>query len=189
MNKSVWIVLGGIVGFVVLVSALVIGMAVSANNYGVGAEQGIIATYDDNKNILSNYGKKVIEATQVPAMYSEDLTKLVKAQIEGRYGPGGSQANMQWLKESAIPLDPSLYKQIQQIIEAGRNDFKIGQTSLLDKKRAYQTELGKFPRSVFMSLLGFPKIDLKKYDIVTDARTETSFDTKREEAIQLRPNK
>lgn len=187
MNKTAWIILGGVFGSTVLVVLLTTGMVISANNYGVTAEQGVIATYDNNKNILSNYGKKVVEATQVPAMYADDLTKLVKAQIEGRYGPNGSQANMQWLKEAAIPLGPSLYKQIQQIIEAGRNDFKVGQTELLDKKRAYKTELGKFPRSMFMSLLGFPKIDLTKYDIVTDARVETSFDTKREEAIQLRP--
>lgn len=69
----------------------------------------------------------------------------------------------------------------------GRNDFQVGQTRLLDEKRAYQTELAKFPRMIFMSILSFPKIDLKKYDIVTDDRTEAKFETKREEALQLRP--
>ena len=187
MNKTAWIVIGGILGSVVLFVALVIGMFVSANNYGVTAEQSIVAAYDDNRNILSNYSKKVVEATQVPAMYTADLTKVVSASMEGRYGSDGSKAAFQWLKEMNIPFDSSVYKKVQQIIESGRNDFQVGQTRLVDQKRAYQTELGKFPRSIFMGFLGFPKLDLKKYDIVTDSRTETSFETKREEAIQLRP--
>lgn len=189
MSKAVLVIMGGFLLTMVMVVGLVVSMGISANNYGVTTERSLVATYDNNRNILSNYGKKVMEATQVPAMYSEDLTKLVKAQIEGRYGPKGSQASMQWLKEAAIPLDPNMYKQIQQIIEAGRNEFQVGQTTLLDKKRSYETELGKFPRGIIMSVLGFPKIDMKKYDIVTDTRTETAFDTKKEDAIQLRPTK
>jgi len=187
MSKAAWIVIGGLVSTIALLIALVVGMFISANNYGVTAEQSIVAAYDDNRNILSNYSKKVIEATQVPAMYTADLTKVVTASMEGRYGADGSKATFQWLKEMNIPFDSSIYKKVQQLIESGRNDFQVGQTSLIDKKRAYQTELGKFPRSMFMSFLGFPKIDMKKYDIVTDNRTETSFETKREEAIDLRP--
>lgn len=187
MSKATLVVIGGVLGSIALVVFLVVGMFVSANNYGVKAETSIVATYDNNRNILSNYGKKVVEATQVPAMYSDDLKKIVSASMEGRYGSDGSKATMQWLKETNIPFDASIYKQIQQIIEAGRNEFQVNQTRLVDEKRAYQTELGMFPRSVFMSMLGFPKIDLKKYDIVTDDRTETAFETKREEAIQLRP--
>jgi len=185
--KSGWAIAGGVLAVLGLITFLVIGMFVEANNYGVKAEQSIIAAYDDNRNILSTYGKKVAETAQVPAMYRDDLTKVVSASMEGRYGADGSKAAFQWLKEMNIPFDSSLYKQIQQIIESGRNDFQVGQTKLIDQKRAYQTELGKFPRSMFMSILGFPKIDLKKYDIVSDNRTEAAFDTKREEAIQLLP--
>lgn len=186
MTKTAWIVVGGIVATLGILIMLVVGMFISANNYGVQAEQSIVASYDDNRNILSNYSKKVVEATQVPKMYTEDLTKVVTASMEGRYGQDGSKAAFQWLKEMNIPFDSSVYKKVQQIIESGRNDFQAGQTTLVDKKRAYQTELGKFPRGVFMNILGFPKIDLKKYDIVTDNRTESAFETKREEAIKLR---
>lgn len=185
MSKTLWIV-GGVLGAIALVIALVVGMFISANNYAVQAEQGVIAAYDNNRNILSNYGKKVVEATQVPAMYTEDLKKVVSASMEGRYGPDGSKATFQWLKEMNIPFDSSVYKKVQQIIEAGRNDFQNGQTTLLDKKRAYQAELGKFPRGVILGFMGFPKIDLNKYNIVTDNRTEAAFETKLEEAIKLR---
>lgn len=186
MTKTGWIVIGGIVGSIALVVLLVVGMFISANNYGVSAEQGITAEYDNNRNVLSNYGKKVMEVSQVPEMYRDDFTKIVTASMEGRYGPNGSKAAFQWLKEMNINFDSSIYKQIQQVIEAGRNDFQSGQTRLLDKKRAYQTELDKFPRTIFMSILGFPKIDLNKYNIVTDSRTESVFELKLESPIQLR---
>lgn len=186
MNKTVLIAIAGMMAVLALCVTIIVGAGISANNYGVRAEASIESTYKDNQNILSNYAKKVAETVQVPAMYRDDLIKAVSASMSGRYGPSGSNASMQWLKEMNIPVDASIYKQIQQVIEAGRNDFRTGQTRLIDEKRAYKTELGTFPRSIALSVLGFPKIDFNKYDIVTDDRTNAAFDTKIEAPLQLR---
>jgi uncharacterized protein (UPF0333 family) len=156
---------------------------ISAFNYGNTAEVGIKAAYENNKNILAQYGQKVQEIAQVPDMYKDDLIKLTTAAIQGRYGPDGSKATMQWLKEQNPTLDSSLYKKIQQVIEAGRNDFQAAQTSLIDKKRSYETTLGSFWTGMWMRIAGYPKINLADYKIISTDRADTAFEKGKESGI------
>ena len=111
----------------------------------------------------------------------------MKADIQGRYGPNGSQATFQWLNERQIPIDQSMYKAIQQQIVAFRGKFEIAQREMIDQRRSYETALGTFPKSIFLSLAGYPKIDLSKYVIVTTEKARQTFETKRDTGIQLRP--
>lgn len=159
-----------------------VGVYNQANSY----EQALVAEQANNKNILSNYGKKVAESVQVPAMQRDDFVKVVKAQMEGRYGPNGSGATMQWIKENNVALDSKVYTSIQRMIESGRNEFSTGQTKLISIKQEYTTVLGSVPRGFVMKLVGYPKVNLNDFNIVSDDRTDKAFETHKEEAIQLR---
>ena len=75
------------------------------------------------------------EIAQVPAMYREDLKDVVTTAIKAKYGEKGSQAMFQWFKDSDLKIDTKMYEKIQQVMEAGRNEFKNSQTMLLDLKR------------------------------------------------------
>jgi len=129
----------------------------------------------------------VAEAAQVPAMYRDDLTKVVNAAIQGRYGEGGSKAVFQWLHEQNPTIDSTMYTKIQQIIEAGRDRFENNQKELVDVTRQYKTALGSFPKGVVLKIVGYPRIDLEKYKVITDSATESAFATGNEEAMTLRP--
>ena len=72
-----------------------------------------------------------------------------------------------------------------QVIEAGRNDFAADQKMLLDQRRVYVTELNSFPSSAIAKFLGFPRIDLKKFDPVTNAETKEAFSTKSARPIDI----
>lgn len=170
----------------VMVVIWVITAYISANNYAASTESAIEARWKDNQNVFSNYGQKVMEAAQVPAMYKDDLTQVMKTAITSRYGDGGSKATFQWLKEANIPFDAKLYTNLQQIIEAGRNDFQNAQTSRLDVCRQYVGEQGKIPRGWFIRLAGYPKIDSKKCEVVSDDRTDKAFNTLKQDTIKLR---
>jgi len=160
---------------------------VSAYNYGNKMENQLVAVQQDNKNILAQYGQKVMEVAQVPTMYRDDLVKVTSAAIQGRYGADGSKATFQWLKEQNPNLDASLYKQIQQVIEAGRDNFENGQRGQIDLLRQYNTQLGSFWGGMWLKMAGYPKVNLADFAIVSTGRADDAFKNHKEDGpIQLR---
>jgi len=174
----------GIMLVVLLVSCG--GVFISTNNNLVRQEASIDAQWTQNKNNYDNYFKKLKEACQVPDMYRDDLKKVYDSVMQGRYGKDGSKAMFQFIKEHNPTFNDSLYTQIQRIIESGRNNFEAEQKMLIDKKRVYKISLKSFPGNIIANMLGFPKIDLTKYGIVTSDVTEDAFRTKKSEPFKLR---
>ncbi|MBI5004206.1 hypothetical protein HZC00_03875 [Candidatus Kaiserbacteria bacterium] len=166
---------------------MVAGSYIGYGNYGNEAEQGIKAEYTNMENILAQGGIKVREVAQVPGMYADDLERVAKAAISARYGSEGSKAAMQWIKEGYPgKMDPSLYKQIQQVIESYRDKFQNEQTKFIDTKRAYETNLGYFWTGFWLRTAGYPKIDLAKYVIISSDDAQEAFKTGKDKAIKLR---
>lgn len=159
---------------------------ISAYNTGNRLEQNIKATYENNRNILAQYGNKIAEAAQVPAMQRDDLSAVVTAALEGRYGSDGSQAVFQWIQEQNPQIDSTVYVQLQRMIEAGRNEFTTAQTKLTDQKRIYETALGSFWQGTWLSVAGYPNIDLDEYKIVSTTRADDAFESGIEEPLQLK---
>jgi hypothetical protein len=181
------IFIGIIAVIVVAIGALVVS-CISAYNLGNRLETTLKATYSNNQNILAQYSQKVMEASQVPTIMRDDIVKVAKSAIEGRYGEGGSKAVLQAIVESNPQVDPAVYRQIQQIIEGGRNEFQSAQTRLIDQKRVYEEALGSFWTGMWLRIAGYPKVNLVDYKIITTDRTESVFKAGKEEApLQLRP--
>lgn len=171
---------------IAVVGFSVVGAVIGFNNTAVKMENGVKAQYDQNKNNYDNYFKKLKEVAQVPEMYVEDMKKLWDGVMTGRYGKEGSKAMFQWIQERNPKVDASLYKKVQDVIEAGRNSFEADQKMLIDKKREYENLLGVFPNNFLAGFLGFPKINLADYAIVTSGETEEIFKTKKSQPIKLR---
>ena len=164
---------------------LLVGSAIETYNSFVSLEKGVIAQYEQNQNNYDNMWKKFKESVQVSALYAKDTEKVYKSAIQGRYGEKGSQAVFQFLQEQNPNIDASLYKRIQETVEAGRDSFEENQKLLIDKKRLYTTKLSLFPGSLIASVFNFPHIDLDKYGIVTSERTEDAFNSKKADEIKL----
>lgn len=161
----------GIIFLGILIASAFIGLSsyIGANNYGASIEARLNAAYENNQNILAQGQQKVQEAAQVPEMYKSDFAEIVKADVTGRYGAEGSKATFQFLKEHDIKLDADLYKKIQQLVESYRDEFKNGQTTMIDIKRQYVAEQGYFWRGMWLRIAGFPKVDMNKFKpIITD---------------------
>ncbi len=184
---------GGVVA-AVLITLGVIGAVVglgafacaSAYNTANAFEQQLKAEHANNKNILAQYGQKVAETVQVTAMARDDMSKVAKDALSARYGQDGSKATVQAINEQNPVIDNELYRKPQQLIESGRDEFEKSQKRLTDIKRSYETALGSFPQGNLMRALGYPKVPLDTYNIVTTDRAEKAFETGREEPLQLR---
>jgi hypothetical protein len=186
-SKLVLYCLLGLVAFIVGAS-LIIGLtAASAYNQGNSMEQRIKAVYDNNQNILSNYTQKVQEAAQVTDMQKSDIKEVISAALAGRYGKDGAKAVFQAIHEQNPQIDSTVYKKLQEIIQAGRDEFQNNQTTLIDVKRSYETQLGSFPKGFFMHMVGYPKIDLKDYKVLVDGDVSQQFATGKSHAVNLRP--
>ncbi len=168
-----------------LVALLVVGSIVAVLaasyitnfNYGNKVERQIEATHTDNRNVLAQYSTRIIEMAQVPDMYKEDVMDIYEGALTGRYGENGSQAMFQFLQEQNPQIDASLYTNIQQSMEAGRNQFQNSQTRLIDLKRGYETRLGSFYSGFWLSVAGYPKIDLASFNIVVNDHSNEAFET------------
>jgi len=140
---------------IVLVSTMgVVMIGVSFNNTAVSQENGVVATYRDSQVWYDNFWKKVSETAQVTDKYKDDFKDVFLGSIEGRYE--NSKPTM-FIMESNPTLDPALYTKVQDVIEAGRNDFSQTQRTLVDRQREYNTTLQTFPNSAMAGFLGFPK--------------------------------
>lgn len=158
----------------------------SAASTGNRIENQMKAEYENLQNVLANYEQKVLTSAQVPEMYKDDLLEVAKGAITARYGENGVKSLFTAISEQNPNVDPSVYTQIQQIVESGRNDFTNAQKRFIDVKRIYETKLGHPWNGFWLSVAGYPKVNLADYEIVTTLRTEQVFDTKIEDVIQLR---
>lgn len=172
--------------------AILIGfgsLLVKYSNVGVTYEQQVKAVYDENKVTLNTYTTKVQEVAQVPSIYKDDLQDVIKGTFEGRYGADGSQAVFQMIQEQNLNLDPVMYRQIQQVMESGRNEFSTSQKKLIDVTRNYEASLNYVFSGFFLRMAGYPKINLSEYKVITLESVDTKFESGQDEVINLSKTK
>ena len=179
-------------GIVAAVAFTLVASYVTNANYGNRAERTLEATWEDNENILAQYSLKITEIAQVPAIYRDDVKDIYTEVLAGRYGDNGSQAMFQFLKEQNPQIDASLYTNIQQAMEAGRNEFRVAQTRLVDQKRVYVTNLGYVWKGMWLNVAGYPKLNVgfdggpDDFEIITSEYAIDAFETGVDKGITLR---
>lgn len=171
-----------VLAIVILLIAIGFGSYVSAANYGNRMEQQLEAKYQDNENVLSSGYQQLKGVAGVTKMATDDTVRIFNAAIQGRYGANGSQAVFQMLREQNPQIDQQLYRKVQQVVESTQKEFQQSQTAMLDIKRSYQTELGSFWKGMWLGFAGYPKTDLKKYQIISSEGASEAFRTKKQAA-------
>ncbi|MBI1363752.1 MAG: hypothetical protein GC134_07175 [Proteobacteria bacterium] len=180
-----------------LLGTLIVGgiMLATSYNSAVRTENAIDARVKQNQNIYSTYGSKLQEMAQVADLAVEDQVRLQKTVVDmlsARYGAEGSKAAFQWIQEQnpSAQVDGTLYRQLTQVVEAGRNEFKNAQTGLIDACNQYRNQRETFPGNLVLGMLGFPRDAIaleKKCTPILTAETLRAYETGVDRPIQMRP--
>ena len=176
----------GIIAVFLLSVVFGVSQYIVYKNRAVGIESKLVATLEDSKATLNNTTNKIREMAQVPEMYKNDLYGLVEKTFAGRYGQDGSKAVFQFIQENNLNLDAQLYRNIQAVIESGRNEFLMTQKVMIDVKRTYVTQLEYVYSGFWMGVAGYPRVDLDKFKPLASEEVDTKFETGKDEAIKLR---
>jgi hypothetical protein len=193
MKKGTIIVLS-IVGVFVLFGVMLVGGYISFSNDANHFEVDIPAQYQQMKNVYDNGWKQVMETAQVPENYRDDMQKVWQGALTGRYGANGSQATLQFIKESNPQIDASLYRKVQEQIESFHSTFEASQTKLISEKQSYGLMLKATTSGRFYNTIGsYPHIQCgvpdgaeDKYAILTSDKTQQDFNTHKADALNLR---
>jgi len=184
MNRTLVLIFAGIFGIGLLGLIVLAGSYVSINNTCVAKEASLAASKDNSKTVYDNFWKKVKEVGQVPAQYSKDMAETYSKIMDARYA-NTTKVAMNWIQEANPNFDPSMYKQVQQVVESSRNDFQASQKDMIDRVRDYKTYVGQMPTSFFARMAGFPKIDFKDYEVMTSDRTDDAFKTHKDQEVDV----
>lgn len=179
------LIVGGVILSLMLFIGCVMGISyITYSNYGNEQENLINTGYENNKNILSQYSLKVLEASKISDKYSDSVKKLIETALSARYGKDGSNAAMQWITEQNPNLDQAVFIKIQNLIEAGRNEYQVSQTSLLDKCNIYKTNLGYLWDGFWLRVSGYPKEGLaKKCTAIKSEYSNDAYETGIEKGV------
>lgn len=152
-----WVAMG--LFLLVFVSSIIFGlMVVSKRNAFVRIENNIHMAYEESKNVHSNYVLRIQEMAQVPKMATKQLSEVIMASNQGRYGADGSKAVFQFLKEQNPNIPNSLYENIQKEVTGGRLDFQSKITRVNDNKVvAYNMLDDTVGGFILKDILGMPR--------------------------------
>ena len=89
---------------------------------------------------------------------------------------------MDWTKEAVPNFDSSIYKQINNVIVASRDDFTKNQKILLDLSRQHNKFIQTFPNNIYCLILNIKEIPVQ---IVTSTKTQQAFSVGKEDDIKL----
>ncbi len=184
-KQNGFVVLAAVVVVVFLSIVFVVGNYFNYANLGATTENLLITKRDDNKNVMAGYSTKVKEIAQAAKLGVDAQAKLIQLANESRYGDDGSKAAIQFLQEQNPTADTQLYKQLQQVIESERTRFTNAQTEMLDIRNQYKTMIDKPYSGFWLGIAGYPKIKFQDFDVIINDYTNTAFETKRAEAIDL----
>lgn len=163
-------------GFAISAAAVAFFSYKNAVDYGGRTEATLKAGLDQSRMRLGNHENKILEVMQVDAANRDATSEAIKAAVEGRYGPNGSQAMFQSLQEAGIPISHDIRNKAAAMIEAGRNAFTTSQETNRDRAAAYEARLNSFWEGFWLRAAGFPKIDLNDFKGISTGRADSVFE-------------
>ena len=186
------IVLGSLV---VLLSIFGLTMWSYVGGFYDTANKTRIASYSKEKEAKQVYDKvwkTITQKAQINEKYSEDFKAIFTSINDKRYG--NKNPAMMWITEQNPTLDPNIYRELSQSIEANRNEYLATvkeQISIAQEHNTQVSSSGSFIPCMIIKAIGHPNKVCDTLNVlqVTSNRTEESFKTGVDNNTELFPKK
>lgn len=129
----------------------------TANAAGARMESAILALITKREAVASYYIDRAKEKVNIAPAIQSDWEKVAREVIKGRFGDTGTQTALLFLKEQGYPVPPDAFHDLQQVLEAGRQEFAQTEAELGLQKQAYRTALSQPGQGRWLRWAGYPK--------------------------------
>jgi len=180
MSKNLIITLV-VVGCIVFgIGAFAMGYFNTVNQEAQLANQGE-AQQKVCMTVFDKVWKVIDQKVQILGAYREDFKSIILGEMTQRYqGEQKGAPMMKFIQENNINISTELYKEIMDCIEGQRAEFTTAQKRLIDIKLQHDNMLVTAPWNMFLG--GKKPLEIK---IVTSSKTERTFETGKEDDVQL----
>jgi len=183
MSKGCMVMIGVGIVLVLFTIIMVISVISTLNTEG-RLRTAIEAKQVDNTSEFDNMWKKLSQVAQIPEQKKNALMDIFNSHAKARSGgqKGGSLAL--WIKESVPNADLKVYDNLQNIIVSSRDRWTMRQKELIDLNRERTQMFRVIPSNIFLALGGRQEGDVK-ITVVTSSRTDKSFETGKDDDVDL----
>lgn len=172
-NKTVWIVVGIVLAFALLIG----GLFVSSNNKAIFLEEQINAAQADINVAEKRRFDLVYNLVDAVKSYQdyegETLENIVSARNSMEYGDvDGAQMAINAVAEAYPELKANEnYKQLMNELAMTENQIAQYRNNYNEQVRSYNKMVRSFPNNIILSILGYEAIDTTytDYDAPVDA--------------------
>lgn len=182
--KNISTIIAAFAAILITAILVVVMVVISTANQETAISTALKQKQRDNMNANDRMWKTIDQVAQTTEAQKEALKEIFNGYAEAR-GANTSQpsaALATWINEAVPNVDTDTFKNLQNIITSQRESFAMRQTELLDLKRSHDKLLQSIPSNIILASLGREPIDVV---IITSTRTENSFETGRDDDIQL----
>jgi len=183
MSKGCMVIIGMGVFCLLVVIVVAFSLIGTLNTEG-RLRTAIEAKQTDNTSEFDNMWKKISQVAQIPEQKKNALMDIFNSHAKARSGgqKGGSLAL--WIKESVPNVDLKVFDNLQNIIVASRDRWTMRQKELIDLNRERTQMFRVIPSNIFLAIVGRQEGDVK-ITVVTSSRTEKSFQTGKDDDVDL----
>jgi hypothetical protein len=152
---------------------------ISYSNKEISLRNTIAAKMTDNKSEYDNMWKKISQVATVSQKERDSLMQIFVGHATARTTQGDGSL-MKWIQESIPNVDSKTFTNLQNTITGSRDAWTMRQKELIDLKREHDNIRTMFPGSLFLA--SRKPIEIQ---IVTSTRTDTSFETGKDDSVEV----
>lgn len=189
-----FLLVGGIVSGVIAVLVAIVGLSMwswvggfydSANT----TRKSAISRDLEAQQVYDKTWKIISQKAQISDKYADDFKQTFIGANDARY-KNKENMMMMWIQEQNPNLDPSLYRELGQAVEAQRNEYLSivkAQISIAQEHNVKVTSSGAFLPCTILRIIGNPQqaCDTVTVRQVTSSRTDNAFKTGKDDDTQL----